>query len=269
MSMVRLTHVIAKTTIKEWSSYRVTMLISIFTGPVFFTVNYFIWHAVYKHGAASGIGLDLNQVITYFGLMSMLGYALFDSTDVILHELVRTGNFISFLIRPVSFIHYAFAQKLGHRFLALLLELIPVYFVLTLLFKITLIPFNFFYSVLSLALGFIMMFLLNFLVGTAAFWLTKTEGIQRVMWVIRFLLAGFFIPLSFFPLYIQKILFFLPFQFIIYVPARVFIGSYQLAGYNLSLEEIMFIQLTAVILMALVSALVWHQAKKRFTGVGV
>ena len=40
---------VATATYKEWAAYRSHMLISIFVGPIFFLVQYFIWGAVYRN----------------------------------------------------------------------------------------------------------------------------------------------------------------------------------------------------------------------------
>jgi ABC-2 type transport system permease protein len=101
-----------------------------------------------------------------------------------------------------------------------------------------------------------------------AFWLTNTDGIRRMFMILRDVCAGMFIPLSFFPESLQKLMFFLPFQFITYVPTRVFIGSYELAGLSLTIPEVVGLQGIAVLLMWLVSELLWRMGIRKFTGVG-
>jgi len=63
-------------------------------------------------------------------------------------------------------------------------------------------------------------------------------------------------------------LFFLPFQFISYVPARVFMGSYELAGITLSIPQIVGLQAIMVFVTFLLNRLVWYFGIRRFTGVG-
>ena len=117
-------------------------------------------------------------------------------------------------------------------------------------------------------LGFVLVFFTNYCIGITAFWLTKTEGIRRAFLVARDLAAGTFIPLTFFPEIMQKALFFLPFQFITYVPTRVFIGDYELVGLTMSIPEIVGLQFVATLVMYGVSKILWRFGIKRFTGVG-
>ena len=227
----------ALATYKDWAAYRSHLAVSIFVGPVTFLVQIFIWNAVYsaENRLDSTLsGLTLNQMLAYFGIATTINYLIYDSADWDLQTLIRTGNFITFMLRPVSHCYFAFCEKIGHRLLALWVEFIPVYLLFLFVFKINLIPANLVWTLISISLGFVLMFLINYCIGITGFWLTKTEGLRRAFLVLRDLCAGALVPLTLFPDFIQKILFFLPFQFVAYVPTRVFIGSYELAGISLS-----------------------------------
>ncbi len=255
------------TTYKEWAAYRSHMAVSVLVGPVFFLVQVFIWSAIYST-QKTVTGLTLNQMLTYYGIVSVINYITYDSSDMDLQMLIRTGKFITFMLRPISYFYYAICQKIGHRLLALWVEFIPVYLLFLFVFKINLIPQNFFWALTSITLSFILVFLTNYCIGITGFWLTKTEGLRRAFQVLRDVCAGTLIPLTLFPGFMQKILFFLPFQFITYVPIRVFIGSYELAGVHMSIPEIVGLQAVFVGIMFIVYRLLWHFGTKRFTGVG-
>jgi ABC-2 type transport system permease protein len=243
------------------------MAMSLFVGPVFFLVQTSIWKAVY--GAREMVnGLTLDQILTYFGAATLIYYIIMDFADWNLQMLIRTGKFLTFMLRPFSHRFYALSQKIGHRILGFFFEFIPVYLMFLFLFRIRLVPAYPLWFFLSLVLSFLMMFQVNYCVGITGFWLVRAEGIRRVFLVFRDILAGSFIPLSFFPAVFQKGLFFLPFQFISYVPIRVFLGSYELAGYTLGIPVIVAIQALAVLLMAGITEVVWRLGIRRFTGVG-
>jgi len=87
--------------------------------------------------------------------------------------------------------------------------------------------------------------------------------------LLRNISAGVLVPLTFFPELIQRVLFFLPFQFMQYVPARVFIGEYELAGFTMSIPQIVGLQALAVLLMWGITALLIRLGNRKFTGVGV
>lgn len=258
---------VAFATYKEWSAYRSHMAVSLLVGPVSFLVQVFIWRAVFSQQEVVN-GLTLEQIITYYGIAAVIGYLIFDFADWNLQMHIQTGSFLIFILRPLSHRYYALAQKAGHRLLSFWLEFLPIFLLFFFVFRIRLIPARPFWFVISITLAFLMMFLVNYCVGIMAFWMTKAEGVRRMFLIMRDILAGTFIPLTFFPEIIQKLFFFLPFQFITYVPIKVFIGSYELAGISLSIPAIVGIQAVAVLLMWLVSEGLWRLGIKRFTGVG-
>ncbi len=255
------------TTYKEWMAYRSHMAVSLFVGPVFFLTQVFIWRAVYSTRTTLN-GLTLEQMLTYYGISAVINYLTYDSADWDLQWLIRTGGFLTFMLRPVTYSYYALSQKIGHRILAVWVELFPIYLIFFFLFRINLIPAAPGWAALSILLSFLLVFLTNYSIGISAFWLTKTDGLRRAFQTMRDLSAGSIIPLTFFPEAMQKILFFLPFQFITYVPTRVFIGSYELAGIKLTIPEVVGLQFGAVLVMFGVYKILWHFGIKRFTGVG-
>ncbi len=258
---------VAFVTYKEWAAYRSHMLLSLIVGPAFFLAQLFIWNAVYTGRPVIG-GFTREGMIYYYGVASVIYYLIMDFADWNLQMLIHTGRFLTFALRPVSHRFFALAQKVGHRILGLLFEFIPVWLIFAVVFRIPLVPRQPLWAVLSIALGFLMMFLVNYSVGTLAFWLTRTDGIRMLMRFFRDVLAGTLVPLSFFPGAIQKLMFFLPFQFITYVPVRVFTGSYELAGVSLGIPQVVGVQAIAVLIMWAVSGLLFRLGIRRYTGVG-
>lgn len=257
---------VIQATYKENLAYRSNMAVSLITQPVFFLVQYFIWQAVFQaHDTVSGF--TLNTMLYYFAVSSLIGFLNWDNADGTLQRLVQTGKFITFQLRPVSHLYYAFFEKVGHRILAFWVEMVPI-FCFYLLFGIKPIPVIPFWAILSVALSFVLGFLINYTIGIMAFWLVKTNGLTRALLVIKDLCSGLFLPLTLFPNEVQKVLFFLPFQFVSYVPVRVFMGSYELAGISMPIPQIVGLQALMVVLTFFLNRIIWHFAIKRFTGVG-
>ena len=259
---------VAFVTYKEWAAFRSHMLVSLLVGPVNFLVQYFIWHAVFSAQATVN-GLTLEQMITYYGVVTLVYYLTMDFADWNLHMLIHTGKFVTYVIRPMSHSFFAFAQKIGHRILGFFFEFLPVCLIFIFVFRINLLPASWGWAALSILLGFLMNFFINYAIGILGFWLVRGEGVRRMIQILGLVLRGTFLPLVFFPEAIQKILFFLPFQFATYVPIRVFLGSYELAGFVFSLPEIVLIQAAAVLVMFMATSLLMRLGLRQFTGVGV
>ncbi|MBN2509744.1 MAG: ABC-2 family transporter protein [Spirochaetales bacterium] len=265
---VRMLGAVAFVTYKEWAAYRSHMLLSLFVGPVFFLVQRFIWTAVYQ-GQDGIAGFSLSEMIRYYGVTTIIYYLTMDFADWNLQMHIRTGSFLTFMLRPLHHRFFAFSQKVGHRVLGFLVEFVPIWIIFAVVFDMVLLPVHAGWALLSLFLGFLMMFYLNYSVGIIAFWMVRTDGIRSLIAFFRDVLAGVFLPLTFFPSPVQKLLFFLPFQFTTYVPARVFLGSYELAGMKLEIPVIIAIQAAAVCIMWCIGQGLWLLGVKRYTGVGV
>jgi ABC-2 type transport system permease protein len=267
-SQVKAVIAVAAVTYKEWAAYRSHMLLSIVVGPAFLLAQVFIWNAVYAE-RDSLLGFTLQDMLIYYGAGSVIYYLIMDFADWNLQMLIRSGKFLTYMLRPIPHPLFAFSQKIGHRSLGFIFELIPVYFIFLFVFNIRLIPSNLFLTIVSVSFSFVILFLINYSTGIIAFWLTRTDGIRALIRLLRDLLAGVFLPLSFFPELVQKIMFFLPFQYVTYVPTRVFLGSYELGGWNIALPHIIGIQAVMLIVMIFVTAMLWRMGTRRFTGVGV
>ncbi len=258
---------VALVTYKEWAAYRSHMLLSLLVGPAYFLAQGFIWRALFAGREELG-GFRLDEMLRYYGTAAVIYYLTMDFADWNLQMLVRTGRFLTFALRPVDHRTFALAQKIGHRTLGLLFEFVPVWCIFTFAFRVRLWPAEPLWALLSVALAFLMMFLVNYTVGLLAFWLTRTDGLRAMVRFARDLLAGTLVPLTLFPAGVQKVMLFLPFQFIAYAPVRVFLGHYRLGGVELSLPAVVGCQALAVAAMWGLTGLLYRAGLGRYTGVG-
>lgn len=258
---------VAFVTYKEWSAYRTHSMVSIFVGPVYFIVQYFIWTAVYG-GNTELNGMGLNDIIRYFGASALIGYITMDFADWNLSMLIRTGKFLTFTLRPLNHRFFALSQKVGHRLLGFLVEFLPCLAIFSLLFGIDMTPASLPWTLISVALAFLMNFYVNYCLGMLSFWFVQSGGVRAVFQLLSGIFSGSVIPLVFFPKWLQQIQFFLPFQYTSYVPSMVFLGKYSLGSIEISLAQAVGMQALAVIVVFVVSEILYRVSIKHFTGVG-
>ncbi|MBP0956301.1 MAG: ABC-2 family transporter protein [Oscillospiraceae bacterium] len=258
---------VAFVTYKEWSAYRTHSLVSVFVGPVYFMVQYFICTAIYGGNITLG-GLEFEQTVRYFGASALIGYLTMDFADWNLQMLVRTGKFLTFTLRPMHHRFFALSQKIGHRVLGFFLEFLPCLFIFALLFKVEIIPRYMGWTVLSVALAFLMNFYVNYCLGMTAFYFVQANGIRVVYQLLGSIFSGALIPLSFFPEVIQRIMMFLPFQYTNYIPAMVWTGNNSIGEMGMTIPQAVLYQGIAVIFTALLSEVIYRSSIKRFTAVG-
>ena len=264
---LRIIQAIAAATYKEWFAYRTHSLVSAFTGPAQFLILASIWRAVYTHTPSAG-GLSLDEMIAYYGVSTLIAYLTMDFADWNLQMLVRTGKYITFALRPLHHRLFAFSQKIGHRTLGLLFEFLPVLLVFQLVFRLRLRPAHWGYFLLSVALAWLMVFYINYSIGLAGFWLVKADGLRSVVHLLTSLCSGSLFPLLLLPAGLQRLAFFLPFQFTLYVPSMVYMGRYSLGAFTLGMKQAVMLQAVYVIVFYALSEALYRAGMKRFTAVG-
>jgi ABC-2 type transport system permease protein len=255
-------------TYKEWSAYRTHSMVSIFVGPVYFLVQYYIWTAVYGDLTALA-GLPLAQMIRYFGASALIGYLTMDFADWNLMMLVRTGKFLTFSLRPLHHRFFALSQKMGHRILGLIFEFIPCLVIFMLLFDVDMVPANIPLCIISIVLTFFINFYLNYSIGLLGFWLVNADGIRRLIQIMGSIFSGALIPLVMFPVWAQQIMLFIPFTYIGYAPAIIWTtGAFTLGSITLTGYATVLIQLAAMLVMYGISEVFYRVSIRRFSGVG-
>lgn len=268
--MVRLRHFeAAKTSFKSAVQYRAGMALTIVVTLVTTAVMYAVWSSVYTAGASYG-NYDFQAIVLHSVLGMIILSLIWDDWDQMLSNAIYEGSLFTYIIRPVDFFAYTVWWKTGSRAFAFIIETIPSLLILSLFFGVDfLTPQRPLALLAALPLAFLYYLSLSILIGCTAFWLKKNKGFKWVMIPIRNVLAGVLIPLTFFPNAVQEIFFFLPFQYIYYVPSTAYIGNYALTDWNITVWDSILIGYAELLIVGLLTAFVWRKGKARYEGVGV
>ena len=117
---------------------------------------------------------------------------------------------------------------------------------------------------LSCVLSFLIFVLFDFCFGMIAFFTTYIFGLLMAKEALLSFLTGQLIPISLFPLGVQKVFDYLPFSSMIYTPVMIYLGKYT--G-----QELLFVltrQLVWVILLYLFGNVIWKMVTKRLVVLG-
>jgi len=241
--------------------YRVNVVVGLLGLVLGLYVLHLVWTELYRANAAiAPAGITLPAMLTYMviGQLALLVVQV-DSTPLI-REKVREGIIAYDLLRPVRFPLYLFADNLGSAAFRLLIAL-PAAVLAALLLDVQLPPdgehvlaFG-----LSLGLGFVIAFLLDFLANLTAFWTLETFGLQYMLRFAGFVLSGVFVPLWFFPDVWRPLVTALPFASIYGTPLSIFVG--RLGG--IELWSAVLIQVAWTLLLAAAAGWAWSAAERR------
>ncbi len=209
------------------SIYRISFWLRfVYTFLMMYSMGY-IWKALYRSNP-NALNVSLPEMVTY----AILGVALeailhpFHGPKTYMMEQVRKGTIEMDIMKPIDFQFYMFAKNMGGIVVKLLCQVFPPLVVAYFFFGFT-VPhiaqvLMFF---VSLALGILVSFLLNFMLGLLSMIIMN---IQNINWgynaTLRFF-SGQMVPLALFPGFIGVLSAILPFRCIYSIPMSIYIGS--------------------------------------------
>lgn len=253
----------------EFLAYRLRYYTGVVTYTVFVAGNYYLYTSLFASrvatagGPATMGGLTLGEMITYVGL-SWIGRSFyFNNIDRDLSGQIREGQVAMLLIKPVHAQTMLMFQALGEAAFRLLLFTLPIIAVVGPLFHLLPPPRPSLYgwTLLSFLLAFLVNAQINFLVGCLAFYLQNIIGVIRAKLVIMELLTGVLVPFTLFPERVQRVMSWLPFQAINYIPVTIYLGRRP----GDALARGLLLQAAWAVGLLLLGRWIWNRAVRHVT----
>lgn len=253
----------AKSAVMTQLAYRNEVWANMFGKLVQVFARVAIWLAIYA-GATNLGGVSLQEMITYALLGGIVTGAI--RYEMIIGQIGRalqTGDVAVWLLKPVSFPLYIITAELGRAAYRLAVMVVPTVVVVALVYGM-LPPASAFHALMFIAylvLAYAIISLASALFGLVSFWLLTSFSLEWLMQAILNLLSGQFIPFWFFPEPFGAIAAHLPFAWIVYYPAAVWLGRME------PVETLAYFGIGCgwAALLGLCVAWLWAQASTRIT----
>ncbi|MFG1709071.1 ABC transporter permease [Nonomuraea sp. M3C6] len=213
-----------------------------------------IWTSVYGSRPAAA-GLSLDALLAYLTLANLQAFATQTTVSHIMHHRIRTGMVFFDLARPVGYLRQMAAFQVGNTWGGLLL-LAPVIPVVLLVGSIT-APVNGLGYLITLALGYVIAVQLALLISLIGFWMMETGAISLFYRLVSQFFAGTMVPLAFFPGFLGVLAEALPFKYMGYVPAAIYVGHISDISGPVLVEVAWIAGLSGLL------ALTWSRAHRR------
>lgn len=173
-------------------------------------------------------GYSLNDMIAYLLLVhisrmfsSMPGLAAGITRDI------REGTLKKYLLQPIDMIAYLLSYRAAHKVAYIVTSALPY----ALLFFLCRSYFDRFPDwetlgvyLLALLLGFLVGFFFEASIGMVGFWFLEVSSFLYIVNTVNFFVSGHMFPLELLPQPWAMLLRTLPFQYLAYFPAAVFLG---------------------------------------------
>lgn len=240
-------------------AYRLNYFSGILTYIVYTGGYYFLWSAVYGSRESIG-GMTAAQMTTYLAISWMTRAFYFNNLDREITDEIKSGAVAIQLIRPFNYLLGKLTSAFGEGLFRLLFWMIPGMAAATWIFPVELPHSVQTYGLWALAglLAFLINALLNIIFGLLGFYLQNAQGLQWAKRLATDMLSGLFLPLHFYPGWMQGLIRLLPFQAISYLPNMLFTGN--LVGREA--WAALGLQVIWVVVLAGGIGLLWRRARR-------
>jgi ABC-2 type transport system permease protein len=230
LATVRKYHRIFRASLVERMTYRGDFLIGTLLRFLPMITTILLWQAVYHGAGRSDLdGFRYNEMIAYLLLThisrmfsSMPGLAAGIARDI------REGTLKRYLIQPVDLIGYLLAYRVAHKVAYIATSSVPyaiLFFVCRGFFDGIPGPATLAVYAVSLVLAFLVGFFFEASVGMVGFWFLEVTSLLYIVMTLTFFISGQMLPLDLLPSFWANLLKWLPFQYMAYFPAVVFLGK--------------------------------------------
>lgn len=250
----------------------------------------FLWWAIYDVVTQPAIeGVQAAQQATRFEERQIVGYRYGDMVAYFLlvtisrafssmpglasriSGQIRNGEIKRFLIQPVDMEASLLAQRMAHKLVYYWIAALPfalVFFLCRSFFvdgwpsaNVLVVFFA------SLILTFLLGFFLEYCIGLLGFWFLEVGSIVFIFMLMSFMLSGHMFPLELLPsepLPLRALVDYLPFKYLAYFPAAVFLKKLEYP----QMVQGLAIEAAWVVFFFVLSRILWHRGVARFSGYG-
>jgi ABC-2 type transport system permease protein len=266
---------VMRVTLVERLTYRLDFLISTFLRFLPMLTTILLWQAVFKGAKATDGSTKLanftyNEMIAYLLMVnisrmfsSMPGLAGGIARDI------RDGTLKKYLLQPIDMLNYLVSYRVAHKISYIISSALPyaiLFFICRGYFEglVPTDPLIWLGFFASLVMAFVVGFYFEATVGMVGFWFLEVTSILYIVMTVNFFVSGHMFPLDLLPKPWSTILMWLPFQYMAYFPAVIFLG--KVTGARLA--QGLLLQLAWSLAFVVLSRWLYKRGLRRYSAFG-
>lgn len=264
--------VILRTCIEERLVYRADFALGTLFRFLPIVTQIFLWGAIFAVGTGAPrgriSGYTYEDMVAYY-LLTMVGRAFSSMPGLAsgIARQVRDGSIKKFLTQPIDMLGYLFWHRIAHKLVYYGVAIGPFALVFWLCRSYfppvpdatTIAAF-----VAAAAMAFLLGFLIEALLGLIAFWFLEVSSLLFIYMMLNYFLSGHMIPLDFLPEAVQQAVFYLPFKYLAYVPAAIWLGRYS----NPELVQLLAVELAWILVLLAANRFAFALGVRRYSAFG-
>ncbi len=228
-----------------------------------------LWRAIYEGSGQTELGgFQYREMVAYLLLTNIS--RMFSSMPGLAAGIareVREGTLKRYLVQPLDLVGYLLASRIAHKVAYISMAFLPyagLFYVCRGYFDgfpdaTTLAAYA-----LSLILAFLVGFFFEATVGMVGFWFLEVTSILYIVMTLNYFISGHMLPLDLLPQPWATILKVLPFQYMAYFPAVIFLGKIQ--GWSLVMH--LALELFWAVAFMILARVLYKAGLKRYSAFG-
>ncbi len=218
-----------------------------------------LWDFILKDGTAAGY--TRQELIWYIIMAEFVTYSISQGYKKV-SEKVKDGTIANLLVKPIHYPLYFMAEESAN-LVKIGINLIGL-FVLGFMLggKITITRMQLGLIIISVLFSILIGTIMQLILGLVAFTMEEVKSLWLICQKLQFLLV--FVPLEFYPSWVQKFLLLIPTSYIEYVPARILVKFDDVR----SIAMLLGMQVMWVFALSIVSAMLFKKGVRKINANG-
>lgn len=270
---------ILRVSLIERMTYRADFLITTFLRFLPMLTTILLWQAIYEGARETSGQTGGPTVIATFSYNEMISYLLLVNISRMFSSMpglaggisrdIREGTLKKYLLQPIDMIGYLVTYRVAHKITYIISSALPyaVLFFICRGFFAGLVPddpVTWLAYAASLVMAFLVGFFFEVSVGMVGFWFLEVTSLLWVVMTLNFFISGHMFPLDLLPPHWAWFLRILPFQYMAYFPAVVFLG--KIRGWELALGLLQ--QAAWVVFFVVLACWLYRRGLRRYSAFG-
>jgi len=241
-------------------TYRFDVLNHIIGNGILMYTMIILWKTAFN-GLGEINGVNEQQMLTYSVISIILEISLRPFVAWVINQKINDGQLAYDFVKPVHPLKMLLAKNISVGISKVFLVGLPLFAIFSYFYYIP-IPSsfrNFILFFVSCSLSFMILWILQAIIGMISFWMVELGSLVFVSENIIRLLSGAIIPIWFFPKWLRGIMNFLPFKYTYQIPLSIYIGK-------INSSEIfygMILQLIWIAMLSLALKILWSNGEKK------
>jgi len=252
---------------QNYLAYRSRFLLWTIANTITLLVQVFLWIAIFNNSPNEIInGFTKQMMINYVILSKIIESVTFISIEQQVANDLQKGSIVNSFTKPINYEFELLFKALGS-IIGSTIIFTPIYLVILGVFNANgeilyhINPLTLLFFVVHLMITFTLNYLIGLFFASLLFKTIKHSGVYEIKKILVMFLSGALFPITFYPIFLSRILEYLPFIYIRYVPTKILLG--HMSNYEMIISTLL--GLSWCILIYLLAILFWKHMIKQIT----